>query len=65
MPNQILARKEEFLDKKTTEKNNNFEEENFKKSNIQNSQKENIKTDVAMTIGPFISKVSKIPLNNF
>lgn len=30
MPNQILARKEELLDKKTREKNNNFEEENFK-----------------------------------
>ena len=37
MPNQILARKEELLDKKTREKNNNFEEENFKKSDIQNS----------------------------
>lgn len=50
MPNQILARKEEFLDKKTTEKNNNFEEENFKKSNIQNSQKENIKTDTTLEL---------------
>ena len=40
MPNQILARKEELLDKKTREKNNNFEEENFKKSDIQNSQEE-------------------------
>ena len=50
MPNQILARKEEFLDKKTTEKNNNFEEENFKKSNIQNSQKENIKNDTTLEL---------------
>ena len=50
MPNQILARKEEFLDKKTTEKNNNFEEENFKKSNIQNSQKKNIKTDTTLEL---------------
>ena len=50
MPNQILARKEEFLDKKTTEKNNNFEEENFKKSNTQNSQKENIKTDTTLEL---------------
>ena len=34
----------------TTEKNNNFEEENFKKSNIQNSQKENIKTDTTLEL---------------
>ena len=38
------------MDKKTTEKNNNFEEENFKKSNIQNSQKENIKTDTTLEL---------------
>ena len=48
MPNQILARKEELLDKKTREKNNNFEEENFKKSDIQNSQEENIKTNTTL-----------------
>ena len=48
MPNQILARKEELLDKKTKEKNNNFEEENFKKSDIQNSQEENIKTNTTL-----------------
>ena len=48
MPNQILARKEELLDKKTREKNNNFEKENFKKSDIQNSQEENIKTNTTL-----------------
>ena len=48
MPNQILAKKEELLDKKTREKNNNFEEENFKKSDIQNSQEENIKTNTTL-----------------
>lgn len=48
MPNQILSRKEELLDKKTREKNNNFEEENFKKSDIQNSQEENIKTNTTL-----------------
>lgn len=48
MPNQILASKEELLDKKTREKNNNFEEENFKKSDIQNSQEENIKTNTTL-----------------
>ena len=48
MPNQILARKEELLDKKTREKNNNFEEENFKKSDIQKSREENIKTNTTL-----------------
>ena len=30
MPNQILARKEEFLDKKTTEKNSKFSKRKYK-----------------------------------